>query len=164
LFFFIILAGLWQLLWHINIGEGVLSSLINTDTLNTYITGFTDMSRIKTHQSDYEMGIFFTVFVMLQFWNLFNAKYFRTGRSLIQDIIGIFTNPQKVKESYSAGFLWIVLVILVGQILIVTYAGSMFNVSPLSFSDWAWILVITSPVLIVSDIVRFVWNVCKKKN
>jgi Ca2+-transporting ATPase len=95
---------------------------------------------------------------MLQFWNLFNAKYFRTGRSLIQDLLELSTNSKKVKESYSAGFMWIVLVILVGQIMIVTYAGRMFNVSPLSLSDWCWVLLITSPVLIVSDLVRFVCN------
>jgi Ca2+-transporting ATPase len=162
LLFFIILAGLWQLLWHTNISS--VHDLISWESIRLFFSDFANMDKVKAHLSGYELGVFFSIFVMLQFWNLFNAKYFRTDRSLIQDIIGIFTNPQKVKESYSAGFLWIVLVILVGQILIVTYASSMFNVSPLSFSDWGWILLITSPVLIVSDIVRFVWNVCKKKN
>jgi Ca2+-transporting ATPase len=93
---------------------------------------------------------------MLQFWNLFNAKYFRTGRCLVQDIVGIFTEPQKVKESYSIGFLWILSVILLGQIIIVTYAGAMFNVSPLSLSDWGWILLLTSPILFIPDILRLV--------
>jgi Ca2+-transporting ATPase len=100
---------------------------------------------------------------MLQFWNLFNAKDFRTDRSLIQDIARLFTNPNAVKESYSAGFLWIAFAILAGQFLIVTYAGAMFNVAPLSLADWGWILLITFPVLLVADIVRFVWNVVKRK-
>lgn len=55
------------------------------------------MERIKQHLSDYELGVFFFIFVMLQFCNLFNAKYFRTGRSLIQDVISLFAR-------YSVGF------------------------------------------------------------
>ena len=161
LLFFIILAGLWQLLWHTNIT--CVEDLIASDSIRLFFNGFMDMERVKQHLSGYELGVFFSIFVMLQFWNLFNAKYFRTGRSLIQDVIGLFTNPAKVKESYSAGFLWIVLAILIGQVLIVTYAGAMFNVSPLSLSDWGWILLLTSPVLIVSDIIRFAFNVLKAR-
>lgn len=161
LLFFIVLAGLWQLLWHTNISS--VYDLISWDSLKLFITDFANMDKVKAHLSGYELGVFFSIFVMLQFWNLFNAKYFRTDRSLIQDIVGLFTNSKKVKDSYSAGFLWIVLVILVGQILIVTYAGAMFNVAPLTLSDWGWILLITSPVLVVSDIVRFVRNMVNKK-
>lgn len=158
--FFIALAGLWQLLWHTNISS--VHDLISWDSLRLFITDFTNMDKVKAHLSGYELGVFFSIFVMLQFWNLFNAKYFRTDRSLIQDVVGLFANSKKVKESYSAGFIWIVLVILVGQILIVTYAGAMFNVAALTLSDWGWILLITSPVLVVSDIVRFVRNMIKK--
>ena len=161
LLFFIVLAGLWQLLWHTNISS--VYDLISWGSLKLFITDFANMDKVKAHLSGYELGVFFSIFVMLQFWNLFNAKYFRTDRSLIQDIVGLFTNSKKVKDSYSAGFLWIVLVILVGQILIVTYAGAMFNVAPLTLSDWSWILLITSPVLVVSDIVRFVRNMVNKK-
>lgn len=160
LLFFIVLAGLWQLLWHTNISS--VYDLISWDSLKLFITDFANMDKVKAHLSGYELGVFFSIFVMLQFWNLFNAKYFRTDRSLIQDIVGLFTNSKKVKDSYSAGFLWIVLVILVGQILIVTYAGAMFNVAPLTLSDWGWILLITSPVLVVSDIARFIRNMVNK--
>jgi Ca2+-transporting ATPase len=100
------------------------------------------------------MGVFFSVFVMLQFWNLFNAKYYRTGRSLFLDIVDLFRNPSAVKASFSSGFISISLVIVLGQILIVTFAGRMFNVSPLAPADWMWILIITAPVLVVGDIVR----------
>lgn len=160
LLFFVILAGLWQLLWHTDIKS--VSGLLSFDSVRLFFTDFANMEKIKAHLSGYELGVFFSIFVMMQFWNLFNAKYFRTDRSLIQDIAGLFTNTKKVKESYSAGFLWIVLVILVGQIMIVTYAGSMFNVAPLTLSDWGWILLISSPVLIVPDVVRFVCNIVKK--
>lgn len=156
LLFFIVLAGLWQLLWHTDITS--VRELFSLDSIRLFFTDFMNMEKTKAHLSGYELGVFFSVFVMMQFWNLFNAKYFRTGRSLIQDITGLFTKSNKIKESYSAGFLWIILVILIGQILIVTYAHEMFNVSPLSLSDWGWILLATSPVLIISDIIRCIYN------
>ena len=49
---------------------------------------------------------------------------------------------------------WISLVIVLGQILIVTFAGPAFNVSPLSGGDWLYILLMTSPILIIPDIIR----------
>ena len=161
LLFFILLAGLWQLLWHTNISS--VHDLISWDSARLFVSDFASMEKVKAHLSGYELGVFFSIFVMLQFWNLFNAKYFRTDRSLIQDIASLFSKSTKIKESYSAGFLWIILVILFGQILIVTYAGGMFNVAPISAADWGWILLITSPVLVVSDIVRLIRNITNKK-
>ena len=117
------------------------------------------MERKSPHLSDYELGLFFTVFVIMQFWNLFNAKYFKTSRSLIQDICGVFKKDEEVKTSFSSSFIYIALVILVGQIIIVTFGREMFSVSPLSIRDWGWLLLITSPVLIIADIIRFITNV-----
>ena len=158
--FFVFLAGLWQLLWHENIS--CVRDLLAPDSLKLFVKGFTDMSHIKASMGGYELGVFFSIFVMLQFWNLFNAKYYRTDRSLLLDLVDLFRNPRKVKESYSSGFIWISLVIVVGQILIVSFAGRMFNVSPLQPIDWLWIMLITSPVLIVADVVRTVVNLVKK--
>lgn len=158
--FFILLAGLWQLLWHTDIS--CVKDLISVDSLKLFVSGFTDMTHTKAHLSGYELGVFFSVFVMLQFWNLFNAKYFRTNRSLIMDIIDLIRCPKRVKESYSSGFIWISLVIVLGQIIIVTFAGRMFNVSPLQPVDWLWIMAITAPVLVVADIFRTLYNVIKK--
>ena len=150
--FFVILAGLWQLLWHTDIS--CVKDLMNLESFKLFISGFADLSHTKAHLSGYEMGIFFSLFVMLQFWNLFNAKYYRTDRSLLLDLVDLIRKPQKVKESYSQGFIWISFVIVLGQILIVSFAGRMFNVSPLQPSDWLWILLLTSPVLFLADIVR----------
>ena len=161
LLFFIMLAGLWQLLWHTNISS--VSDLLSSDSARLLFTDFANLEKTKAHLSGYELGVFFSTFVMMQFWNLFNAKYFRTERSLIQDIGSLFTKSKKAKTSYSAGFIWIVLVILIGQILIVTYASSMFNVAPLSLPDWGWILLTTSPVLIIPDTIRYIQNIIKKK-
>lgn len=158
--FFVILAGLWQLLWHTD--PHSVKELITPDSLRLFVAGFTDMTHIKEHLSGYELGIFFTIFVMLQFWNIFNAKYYRTDRSLLIDFVDLFRDRSKVKTSFSPGFLWIALVIVLGQFIIVTFAGRMFNVAPLKPDDWLWIIVITSPVLIVADIVRTFKVVIKK--
>jgi Ca2+-transporting ATPase len=90
----------------------------------------------------YELSIFFTTFVMLQFWNLFNARAFLTGKSAF--------NLRGCKE-----FLFIAALIFFGQILIVEFGGSMFNVVPLEFDEWLGIILITSPVLLLGEGVRF---------
>ena len=138
--FFIALAGLWQYLNYFDI-----SSIRDI---------FQSASSSNPHMSTYEMGIFFSFFVMLQFWNLFNAKYYRTDRSLARDIVDLFRNPDAVRTSFSSGFVLISLVIVLGQILIVTFAGRMFNVSRLTFGDWGWIMLMTAPVIIVGDLFR----------
>ena len=158
--FFVMLAGLWQLLWHTDIT--CVKDLLKPENIRIFITGFADLSHSKAHLGGYELGIFFSVFVMLQFWNLFNAKYFKTDRSLLLDLVDLVGNPKKVKESYSQGFILISLVIVAGQILIVSFAGKMFNVSPLQPADWLWIMLITSPVLFVADIARTLMNIIRK--
>ncbi len=94
--------------------------------------------------SDYELSEFFTMFVMLQFWNMFNAKAFMSGHIAFHGI------------SKCKGFLAIAAVIIIGQILIVTFGGGMFNVVPLCFIDWIKIIGITSLVLIIGEFVRMI--------
>lgn len=93
------------------------------------------------HMSPYELSLFFTVFVMLQFWNMFNARAYATGRSAFH-----FKDCK--------GFGTIVLFILIGQVLIVELGGQMFNVTPLLWQDWAFIIISTSAVLWVGEFVR----------
>ncbi len=92
--------------------------------------------------TSYELSIFFTTFVMLQFWNLFNARAFLTGKSAF--------NLRGCKE-----FLFIAALIFFGQILIVEFGGTMFNVVPLELDEWLGIMLITSPVLLLGEGVRF---------
>jgi len=92
--------------------------------------------------SAYELSLFFTIFVMLQFWNMFNAKAFMSGKSAFTSL------------SQSKGFLSVALVILVGQWLIVTVGGEMFNVTALKLVDWGIIIGSTSLVLWVREIMR----------
>lgn len=94
------------------------------------------------------MGIFFTTFVMLQFWNIFNAKNYRTDNSFFLTIFS--------KTSFSLNFYLIVLVILGGQYLIVNHLGRFFDVAPLTSGDWLRIVSVTSLVLILPEIKRIV--------
>lgn len=92
--------------------------------------------------SPYNLSRFFTIFVMLQFWNLFNAKAFNTGKSAFHAL------------NKNAGFLSVVLIILIGQILIVEFGGEVFRTVPLSLRDWAIIIGSTSLVLWIGEIIR----------
>ena len=150
--FFFLLAGLWQLMWHTD--AHTLSQLLNKDSLYIFIDRFAELSHVKDHLGGKELGIFFSIFVMLQFWNLFNARYYKTDRSLILDLTDAVRRKRTLKESFSAGFFWISLVILLGQIIIVTFAGRMFGVEPLDLQDWKLMILITSPVLIIADLYR----------
>ena len=92
--------------------------------------------------SRYEQSEFFTFFVMLQFWNMFNAKAYLSGSSAFK---GLWENKS---------FISVCLIIVIGQFLIVTFGGKMFNVMPLSLDSWLKIIVSTSLVLWVGEIVR----------
>lgn len=96
----------------------------------------------------YEEGLFFTLFVMLQFWNLFNAKAFMTNGSAFK---GISWRNTK-------WFILIALIIFFGQVLIVEFGGEMFNVAKggLCWNDWLFIVGGTSLVLWIGEIVRAV--------
>jgi Ca2+-transporting ATPase len=92
--------------------------------------------------SAYELSLFFTIFVMLQFWNMFNAKAYMTGKSAFKSL------------GRSKGFIFIALVIVFGQYLIVTFGGQMFSVTALGIEDWAIIIGGTSFVLWIGEVWR----------
>lgn len=89
-----------------------------------------------------ELTVFFTLFVMLQWWNLLNAKALGTGRSALHGL------------KHDRGLLFVLAVILAGQWLIVTFGGRMFRTVPLPATTWLCIVAATSPVLIVGEILR----------
>lgn len=94
--------------------------------------------------SEYDLSRFFTIFVLLQFWNMFNAKAFDTGRSAFADM------------KNSSGFIIVAIIILIGQFLIVQFGGEVFRTVPISFKDWMIIIGATSGVLWVGEILRLV--------
>ena len=97
-----------------------------------------------------ELTIFFTFFVMLQFWNLFNARVFGTTDSAFKGL------------SKSYGMEFIVLAILVGQFLIVQFGGTVFRTEPLDGQTWLLIIAFSSLVLWVGELVRWVQRLRKK--
>jgi len=90
------------------------------------------------------LTIFFCVFVMLQFWNIFNARRFGGFRSAFS---GLLENPL---------FVIITVAILAGQIVIVQFGGTFFKTVPLSLEDWLLISACTSPVIFIGEIGRFI--------
>lgn len=99
----------------------------------------------------YHLTIFFTSFVMLQFWNLFNARVFGTNDSAFKGIT----------KSY--GLELVVVAILLGQFLIVQFGGKVFRTVPLDLIDWVKIIGISSLVLWVGELVRWVQRI-KQRN
>ena len=105
------------------------------------------------HQSsmdDTELTIFFTIFVMLQWWNLFNARMLGSCHSAFRRLWAC------------EGFLLVLLIVLVGQWFIVTFGGRMFRTVPLPWQTWAMIIAGTSVVLWVGEIYRWIERLCKK--
>ena len=102
--------------------------------------------------SDYNLSLYFTIFVMLQFWNLFNAKAHGSTRSA-------FNNLRSSK-----GFLIVACLILAGQILIVQFAGEIFRAVPLSFIDWIKVFAGTSVVLWTGEFIRIILRLREKIN
>ena len=100
----------------------------------------------KGNISIYDLSRFFTFFVMLQFWNMFNAKAFETGKSAFKGL------------GKSVGFLIVAAVIFIGQILIVEFGGEVFRTVPLSLVDWAVIIGSTSVVLWIGELKRILYN------
>ena len=98
----------------------------------------------------HHLTIFFTIFVMLQFWNLFNASVFGTNHSIFKD------------ASHAIGMLGVALIILVGQFVIVTVGGKVFRTEPLSVMEWVYIIVGTSLVLWVGEIWRGIKRMAQK--
>ena len=101
----------------------------------------------------HELTVFFTTFVMIQFWNLFNAKSLGSNRTAFRHFL---------KDK---GMILVLALVLVGQWLIVTFGGEMFRTVPLSLTEWLVIIGATSIVLWIGEIWRaFKRLLAKRKN
>ncbi len=142
---FIITRAMWRSI----IGTGGLFFLILLALLyyleHAQIASLLEIGRVPMGAyhglSPYELSLFFTIFVFLQFWNMFNARAFASGGSAFN-------------FKGCGGFCLIVAMILLGQIAIVTFGGEFFNVVPLKFSDWVLIIAGTSLVLWIGELSR----------
>lgn len=93
-----------------------------------------------------ELTIFFSTFVIMQFWNMFNSRSFGTRGSVFQ---GLFKNRM---------FLFIAAVILIGQIIMVQFGGKIFRTVPLSFMEWAIIIGLTSLTVVIKEVFNILTN------
>lgn len=93
--------------------------------------------------TDYELSVFYTTFVMLQVWNLFNARSLGLKESALRGL---------TENRY---FLGILVIIVIGQVLITQFGGTIFRTVPLSLVDWITIIAATSGVLWVGEIFRW---------
>lgn len=102
--------------------------------------GFRDVNKVGIDIR--ELTWFFTTFVMMQTWNLFNAKCIGSRHSALHRLYA------------DRGLLIVLLCIIFGQVLIVQFGGEMFRCVPLSLTEWLVIIVATSPVLIIGEVIR----------
>lgn len=139
-------------MWEFILGTGLVFSALLFAMLyyleHTDINSFAEIGRAAfdpqlASLTPYEVSLFFTTFVFLQFWNMFNARAFATGRSALH-------------FKGCGGFLFIAAVILVGQVLIVSIGGPFFSVVPLAMIDWVVIIGSTSIVLWIGEIYRLI--------
>lgn len=129
--FFIILFGLLWILSHYSVGS------------MTELFSFIQAQDGTPALTPYELSLFFTIFVFLQFWNMFNARAWATNRSAFH-------------LGHCGEFVFIAAIIFIGQILIVTTGGTFFNVVPLQLTDWIIIISSTSVVTWISEFSRLI--------
>lgn len=131
---FIITPDMWK--WILGLGFTFIAALI-AYVIHITPEGGGDPTR-------HDVTLLFTGFVMLQFWNLFNARVYGSDKSCLS---GILSNKS---------FLFIAAVILFGQVLAVEFGGNVFRTESLSLQEWLVLAAVTCPVLIIGEIVRFI--------
>ena len=141
LFFVAVLFGFIQYFKHCHIDS--LADFSFCD----YFANYFNFSHVSGNFTPKELSLLFTIFVFMQFWNIFNAKAFHTDESALK---GLF------RKELRRGFVFTLLIIFLGQVLIVSFGGEMFNVVPLSFGEWLRIILSTSLVLWVGEAGRLV--------
>ncbi len=99
----------------------------------------------------HDLTVFFTTFVMIQLWNLFNAKAFGSNHSAFNGLL---------KDN---GLLLVLLIVIFGQWLIVTFGGKMFRTEPLSLTEWLVIVIATSAVLWIGELWRWIKRIQIKR-
>lgn len=145
LLFTFILFGIMQYFRHYDLGS--LAAFNLSDCLGSIF----DFS-YGTHASlsAYDLSLFFSIFVFTMFWNLWNARAYRSGHTPFYD-------ARESKVFFST-----LLLILGGQILIVEAGGAMFNVVPIRFGDWIRIILSTSLVMLVPQLTGMIRRSLRK--
>jgi Ca2+-transporting ATPase len=148
LLFVAVLFGFIQYFMHYGVDSMAEFKLLD------YFSSYFNFHHVGGNFTPKELSLLFTIFVFMQFWNIFNAKAYHTMDSAFK---GLFD------KDIRRGFGVTILIIALGQVLIITFGGEMFSVVPLPLSDWVRIIIGTSLILWLGEIERWVHRVKKAK-
>ena len=141
LFFVAVLFGFIQYFMHYGVESMAEFSF------RDYFASYFCFHHIGGHFTPKELSLLFTIFVFMQFWNIFNAKAYHTGQSALKGLLD---------KDVRRGFGVTLLIIALGQVFIVTFGGEMFNVVPLPWMDWLIIIAGTSIILWIGELERLI--------
>ena len=147
LLFVAVLFGFTQYFLHFGVDS------LDQFSLHDYLVSYFRFGTIGGEFTHKELSLLFTIFVFMQFWNIFNAKAYHTNQSALK---GLFDKDVR------RGFGLTLLIIAVGQVLIVTFGGEMFSVVPLPLGDWVRIVLGTSVILWIGELERLVGRYYKQ--
>ena len=149
LLFVAVLFGFIQYFMHCGVDS------MTEFSLRDYLVSYFNFHHVGGDFTPKELSLLFTIFVFMQFWNIFNAKAYHTIDSAFK---GLFDKDTR------SGFGLTVLIIALGQVLIITFGGEMFNVVPLPFGDWIRIVIGTSMILWLGEIERAVHRAKRRRS
>ena len=141
LLFVAVLFGFIQYFMHCHVDS------MTEFSLRDYLVSYFKFRHVGGNFTPKELSLLFTIFVFMQFWNIFNAKAYHTMDSAFK---GLFD------KDIRRGFGVTVLIIAIGQVLIISFGGEMFNVVPLPLGDWIRIVIGTSLILWLGETERWV--------
>ena len=148
LLFVAVLFGFIQYFMHYHIDS------LSEFSVRDYVLSYFNFHHESGGFTPKELSLLFTIFVFMQFWNIFNAKAYHTMDSAFK---GLFN------KDIRRGFGLTVLIIVLGQVLIISFGGEMFNVVPLPLGDWIRIVIGTSLILWLGEMERWVHRMKKAK-
>ena len=144
LLFVAVLFGFIQYFMHYGVDSMAEFSFLD------YCASYFNFHHVGGEFTPKELSLLFTIFVFMQFWNIFNAKAYHTMDSAFKGLLN---------KDIRRGFGVTILIIALGQVLIVTFGGEMFSVVPLPLSEWIMIILGTSLILWLGELERWVHRV-----
>jgi Ca2+-transporting ATPase len=148
LLFVAVLFGFIQYFMHCHVDN------LTEFSIRDYVLSYFNFHHESGGFTSKELSLLFTIFVFMQFWNIFNAKAYHTMDSAFK---GLFD------RDIMSGFGITVFIIALGQVLIISFGGEMFNVVPLPFGDWIRIIIGTSLILWLGELERWIHRRKKAK-
>ena len=144
LLFVAVLFGFIQYFMHYGVDSMAEFSFLD------YCASYFNFHHVGGEFTPKELSLLFTIFVFMQFWNIFNAKAYHTMDSAFKGLLN---------KDIRRGFGVTILIIALGQVFIVTFGGEMFSVVPLPLSEWIMIILGTSLILWLGELERWVHRV-----